>query len=147
MTYGRVTDAMLMWETALGKEQCFERLVRRHAAGLLTFIGRMIGNRHHSEELFQEVILAVWTNRRQYVYPRTFKPWLYKIALNRCRLEKKRTGLLWWSYRLLPDRLVLLSSFPIVDTDGAQQDLIVERAGCGKTQSSIPTGFAGLGES
>src|SRR5207244_207022 len=52
---------------------------------LLTFIQRMIGDRHRSEELFQEVFLTVWVKRRQYQFPRPFKPWLYRIALNKCR--------------------------------------------------------------
>lgn len=87
MTYGRVTDAMLMQQAASGKEDCFERLVRRHADRLLTFIERMVGDTHRSEELFQEVILALWKHRRQYTFPRPFGPWLYAIALNRCRLH------------------------------------------------------------
>ena len=63
----------------------FEALVRRHATGLLTFLTRMVGDRHRAEELFQEVFLAVWLKRRQYQHPRPFRPWLYAIALNRCR--------------------------------------------------------------
>jgi len=31
------------------------------------------------------VFLAVWTKRRQYQFPRTFKSWLYAIAVNKCR--------------------------------------------------------------
>jgi RNA polymerase sigma-70 factor (ECF subfamily) len=45
----------------------------------------MVGDAHRSEELFQEVFLAVWVKRRQYQFPRPFKPWLYRIALNKCR--------------------------------------------------------------
>ena len=45
----------------------------------------MDGDHHRGEELFQEVFLAVWRKRRQYQYPRPFKPWLYAIALNKCR--------------------------------------------------------------
>ena len=29
--------------------------------------------------------LAVWAKRAQYQFPRPFKPWLYGIALNKCR--------------------------------------------------------------
>ena len=45
----------------------------------------MAGDRHRGEELFQEVFLAVWVKRRQYQHPRPFKPWLYAIAVNKCR--------------------------------------------------------------
>ena len=78
-------DEWIMVQAAQGQPQLLEILVRRHASPLLTFIHRMVGDRHRSEELFQEVFLAVWLNRARYQFPRPFKPWLYTIALNKCR--------------------------------------------------------------
>jgi RNA polymerase sigma-70 factor (ECF subfamily) len=78
-------DEWLMARVALGERDCLEALVRRHASRLLTFLERMAGDRHRGEELFQEVFLAVWLKRRQYEFPRPFKPWLYAIAANKCR--------------------------------------------------------------
>ena len=83
-------DEWHMAQVALGKREHLEPLVRRYASRLLTFIQRMIGNRHRSEELFQEVFLAVWQKRRQYKFPRSFKSWLYAIAVNRCRATFRR---------------------------------------------------------
>ncbi len=77
-------DEGLMARVALGERDCLEALVRRHATRLLTFLARMAGDRHQAEELFQDVFLAVWVKRRQYQFPRPFKPWLYAIAANRC---------------------------------------------------------------
>jgi RNA polymerase sigma-70 factor (ECF subfamily) len=78
-------DEWLMAQVAFGRADLLEPLVRRHATGLLTFLTRMIGDQHRAEELFQEVFLAVWLKRKQYQHPRPFRPWLYAIALNRCR--------------------------------------------------------------
>jgi RNA polymerase sigma-70 factor, ECF subfamily len=78
-------DEWLMAQVALGKRDYLEPLIRRYASPLLTFIQQMVRDRHRSEELFQEVFLAVWTKRRQYQFPRTFKSWLYAIAVNKCR--------------------------------------------------------------
>src|SRR5438105_4820100 len=50
----------------------------------------MMGDEHKSEELFQEVFLAVWKHRRQYDASRPFRPWLYQIAVNRCRAAFRR---------------------------------------------------------
>src|SRR5262245_22410132 len=80
-------DEWLMAQVALGKRDLLEPLVRRYASPLLTFIRRMIGDPHRSEELFQEVFLAVWNKRTQYEFPRPFKAWLYAIALNKCRAD------------------------------------------------------------
>lgn len=83
-------DEWLMTQVARGKRDQLEPLIRRHATPLLTFIHRMVGDRHHSEELFQEVFLAVWVKRGTYKFPRPFKPWLYAIALNKCRAAFRR---------------------------------------------------------
>jgi RNA polymerase sigma-70 factor (ECF subfamily) len=85
MTPTEERDESLMAQVASGRPELLERLVRRHASPLLTFIVRMVGDRHRGEELFQDVFLAVWMKRYQYEYPRPFKPWLYAIALNKCR--------------------------------------------------------------
>lgn len=86
-------DEWLMQQVARGKRQCLEPLVRRYANALLTFIQRMVGDRHRSEELFQEVFLAVWVKRDQYEYPRPFRAWLFGIAANKCRADYRGRSL------------------------------------------------------
>ncbi|MGH7129556.1 MAG: sigma factor, partial [Planctomycetaceae bacterium] len=66
MTTGRESDEWLMGQVQRGHCACLEKLVRRYASPLLTFIVRMIGDRHRSEELFQEVFLRIWQKRGQY---------------------------------------------------------------------------------
>jgi RNA polymerase sigma-70 factor (ECF subfamily) len=86
-------DEDVMARVAVGEARALERLVRRHATPLLTFIVRLVGDRHRGEELFQDVFLSVWARRRTYEHPRPFRPWLYTIALNRCRAEMRRHSL------------------------------------------------------
>src|SRR5262249_43255026 len=83
-------DEWLMAQVALGKRDSLEPLVRRYGTRLLTFIHHMVRDRHRSEELFQEVFLAVWLKRRLYQFPRPFKAWLYAIAVNKCRAAFRR---------------------------------------------------------
>jgi RNA polymerase sigma-70 factor, ECF subfamily len=78
-------DEEVMVLVARGQSHKLEALIRRHATGLLGFIRRLVGDSHRSEELFQDVFLTVWTKRSQYTFPRSFKNWLYAIALNKCR--------------------------------------------------------------
>lgn len=93
MKQSQVPDEWLMGQVAHGKRDSLDILVRRYASPLLTFIARMIGDRHRGEELFQEVFLAVWIKRRQYNQFRRFKPWLYRIAINKCRASRRRRPL------------------------------------------------------
>lgn len=83
-------DEWLMAQVALGHRQHLAHLMRRYASPLLTFIQRMVGDPHRSEELFQEVFLRVWTKRSKYRFPRSFRSWLFAIAANHCRTEYRR---------------------------------------------------------
>lgn len=90
MNTRRETDERLMQRTARGERAALTMLMRRHANGVLTFLRRMTGDEHQSEELFQDVFLAVWTARRRYAYPRPFRSWLFGIAANKCRASFRR---------------------------------------------------------
>lgn len=84
------SDEGLMAEVALGSRECLHLLMRRYGTSLLTFIQRMTGNRQSSEDLFQEVFLALWLQSRRYDASRSFRAWLFGIAANKCRSEYRK---------------------------------------------------------
>jgi RNA polymerase sigma-70 factor (ECF subfamily) len=90
MEPNHTSDEWLMARAAAGNGDALGALLRRYASSLLTFIQRMIGDRHRAEELFQEVFLAVWKRRWSYQFPRPFRPWLFGIAANQCRADFRR---------------------------------------------------------
>ncbi len=126
-------DERLMQQVALGKRECVGMLLRRHASELLTFIQRMIGDRHRSEELFQEVFLAVWTARRRYQYPRPFRPWLFGIATNKCRAAFRKPV----PFPVVPDESPAVSA---VTPDPSP----VEAAIASETATLVAAAVAGL---
>jgi RNA polymerase sigma-70 factor (ECF subfamily) len=83
------TDEVLMRRVASGDREALSVLLRRHATPLLTFLQRMNGDHHRSEELFQETFLAIWVGRTKYEFPRPFRPWLFGVAANKCRAEHR----------------------------------------------------------
>ncbi len=83
-------DEELMRRTSAGNAAALERLVRRHATPLFSFLVRLSGNRHQAEELFQEAFLLVWTKRHLYEFPRPFRPWLFALALNLWRAQLRQ---------------------------------------------------------
>lgn len=86
-------DERLMQRVAEGARDAMSILLRRYATPLLTFIDRMMGDRHRAEELFQEVFLTVWVQRRDYCPLSAFRPWLFGIAANKCRTHLRgRSG-------------------------------------------------------
>jgi RNA polymerase sigma-70 factor (ECF subfamily) len=86
-------DEWLMADAARGCRESMNALVCRYAGPLLTFIQRMIGDRHRAEELLQEVFLATWVQRRKYLAGRPFRAWLFGIAANKCRAAFRRPAL------------------------------------------------------
>jgi RNA polymerase sigma-70 factor (ECF subfamily) len=92
MAEDRSTDVDLMREVAIGRRDSLEQLVRRHGSELLTFIQRMVGDSSRRDDVFQDVFLSVWQKRHGYQYPRAFKPWLFKIAANKCREHFRTAG-------------------------------------------------------
>jgi len=90
MDPGQDSDEYLMQQVAAGREEAFSTLLRRYAHPLLTFIRRMTGKANRSEELFQEVFLAVWSGRRRYQAARPFRSWLFGIAANKCREDRRQ---------------------------------------------------------
>ena len=77
MSQPNQSDEWLMGQVASGKQDNLAALVRRYASPLLTYVQRMVGDRHRSEELVQEVFLRVWLKRKTYRFPRTFRAWLF----------------------------------------------------------------------
>jgi RNA polymerase sigma-70 factor (ECF subfamily) len=83
-------DEWIMAQVAAGHRDHLEPLVRRYASALVAFLSRLCGDRQRGEDLFQEVFLTVWLKRKLYTYPRSFKAWLYAIALNKTRSDLRR---------------------------------------------------------
>lgn len=90
MNQPQQSDEWLMGQVQRGRREELEKLVRRYASGLLTFIQRTVRDRHRAEELFQETFLRVWTKRRTYDLDRPFRSWLFAIAANLCRTELRK---------------------------------------------------------
>lgn len=87
MELAHETDESLMQRVAAGQREPLSILLRRYANSLLTFIRRMSGDHHRSEELFQDVFVAVWKSAHKYKYPRPFRSWLFGIAVKKCQAD------------------------------------------------------------
>jgi RNA polymerase sigma-70 factor (ECF subfamily) len=122
-------DEWLMGQVALGKREHLETLLRRYASPLLTYIERMIGNRHRSEELFQEVFFTVWQKRKQYKFPKRFRSWLYTIAANRCRQDYRKAKIATTSIDQVPEMVpVAVGGYPEQAAIQTEHSVIVAQA-------------------
>jgi RNA polymerase sigma-70 factor (ECF subfamily) len=89
---GVVTDEQAMREVqASGDHRAFALLVERWEVPIRRLCARMTGDGQGGEDLAQETFARVFANRHQYVQGKRFSTWLWRIAVNCCLEDGRRT--------------------------------------------------------
>jgi RNA polymerase sigma factor (sigma-70 family) len=78
------TDENLVALTRKGHQHAFDALVERYQARLLGFCRQMLGCTEDAEDVLQEVFVAAYNAMVADERPIAVRPWLYRIARNRC---------------------------------------------------------------
>ena len=86
------SDEKLVAMVRRGQNGAFEALVHRYQARLLAFCRHMLGSQEDAEDVLQEVFAASYNALLGDNRPINARPWLYRIARNRClnHLRKPR---------------------------------------------------------
>ncbi|WCB92431.1 RNA polymerase sigma factor [Baekduia alba] len=77
-------DERLVALTRRGNQAAYEALVSRYQARLLAFCRHMLASREDAEDVLQEVFAAAFNAMVADDRPINVRPWLYRIARNRC---------------------------------------------------------------
>ena len=88
------SDEKLVAMVRRGQNGAFEALVQRYQARLLAFCRHMLGSQEDAEDVLQEVFAASYNALLGDNRPINARPWLYRIARNRClnHLRKPRAA-------------------------------------------------------
>ncbi len=77
-------DEVLMLRTRDGDRDAFRLIVTRHIDRIVGLARRVVGPAE-AEDIAQDVFLKLWERRDQWRPGEgAFRPWLYRVALNRC---------------------------------------------------------------
>ena len=76
--------------TRKGQQAAFETLVDRYQSRLLAFCRHMLGSTEDAEDVLQEVFTAAFNAMLADERPINARPWLYRIARNRCLNHLRR---------------------------------------------------------
>jgi RNA polymerase sigma factor (sigma-70 family) len=77
-------DDKLVALTRRGHQHAFDTLVERYQSRLLGFCRQMLGCTEDAEDVLQEVFVAAYNAMVADERPIAVRPWLYRIARNRC---------------------------------------------------------------
>ena len=97
-------EALAARVRATGDAEAFAVLVTRYRSRLIALSRRMLaesrGGAEEAEDVAQEAFVAAYTHRRTFRRGEPFRPWLYRIALNRCldrlRAQSRRPASRSW---------------------------------------------------
>jgi RNA polymerase sigma factor (sigma-70 family) len=78
------SDEQLVAITRRGNQAAFEMLVQRYQSRLLAFCRHMLNSKEDAEDVLQEVFAASYNALMADNRPINTRPWLYRIARNRC---------------------------------------------------------------
>jgi RNA polymerase sigma factor (sigma-70 family) len=84
------SDERLIALVRRGNVGAFEALVGRYEARLLAFCRHLLGSREDAEDILQEVMAAAFNAILADERPIKVRPWLYRIARNRCLNHLRR---------------------------------------------------------
>jgi RNA polymerase sigma factor (sigma-70 family) len=85
-----------------GSDPAFETLAARYQPRLLRFCASMLGSREDAEDALQDVLISALGALRADDREINLRPWLYRIARNRCIDDLRRARRL--SFELLDDQ-------------------------------------------
>ncbi|MCL2418902.1 MAG: hypothetical protein FWD04_06400, partial [Conexibacteraceae bacterium] len=84
------SDERLVTLIRRGNQSAFEVLVGRYNSRLLSFCRHLLGSREDAEDVLQDVLTASYNAMLADERPINVRPWLYRIARNRCLNHLRR---------------------------------------------------------
>src|SRR2546425_8167291 len=86
-----MTDAELVVRVVAGDAGAFADLVALHHAACLRFAAHVLGDRMEAEDVVQQTLLRAYRSLGRYQERQQFRPWLFRILVNRCRTAAGRS--------------------------------------------------------
>lgn len=87
-----LAEVELLKAAQAGDQDAFETLWREFEPPLLRFVGRLIGAGQEAEDIVQETLMALYLHLDQIDPPEKLRPYVFRIARNRCYDLLRRDG-------------------------------------------------------
>ena len=90
MHAGEIADGILVQRTMAGDEHAYALLVQRYSSSLFHFICRFLSDYDAAGDILQQVFLQLYLSLAKLNTDVPLKPWLFRVAHNRCLDELRR---------------------------------------------------------
>jgi len=87
----QASDEQVIERLGQGDDSALAELMRRWEGRLWCFIDRMCSRLHCTDDIYQEVWTRVYISARRFRPGLPFRPYLFTIAINRCRTALNRS--------------------------------------------------------
>ncbi len=85
-----MTDAELIRKSLDGELAAFNTIVWRWQPAIYRFALRFLGDSEDARDVTQKIFIKVYKSLRSLHDPERFSAWIYRIAVNMCKDERKR---------------------------------------------------------
>ncbi len=106
-------------------EREFARIVREHKATIYTVCYMFSKDKEEVEDLFQEVLIALWRGFESFRGESNIRSWIYRVSLNTCISAERKKRRRADAVRLDMD----INLFSDTDDDSRQVQMLRERIG------------------
>jgi RNA polymerase sigma-70 factor (ECF subfamily) len=110
-----MTDAELVVEVLAGRTRAYAGLVERYHEPCLRLARHLLRNSADAEDVVQETFIRAYRGLGGYRERQTFRAWLYRILVNRCRTAGKQR-------RRREERVLVSSPVPNAPRTGVETD-------------------------
>ncbi len=90
-------ESGLVERAALGNREAFERLAQIYVDSLWRYAARILSNPEEAKDVVQQTLLQMYQALPTLKEPERFRPWLFKIAHNKCHDQLRRANPLTFS--------------------------------------------------
>ncbi len=90
----KTTDTELVEDFQRGDVSAFDELVERYGKKVFSYVYRMLGDYHESEDAFQDVFTRIYATIKSFRGRASFSTWLFTVARNTCldKLRRRKVG-------------------------------------------------------
>jgi RNA polymerase sigma factor (sigma-70 family) len=123
-----VTDAVLARQILEGDQDAFSALVERYSGPLFNFICRFLNDTDTASDVLQHVFMQCYLSLPTLRTGEPLKPWLFRVARNRCLDElRRKRGIPFSEFQTSSDADELSPLEIIPDTNPLPEDVAEQR--------------------